>query len=90
MFVTPGAKRVKTNHKCCWDKFTMITLRTRRPQLLSRAGQYHHMNKRRFKTASSCALMIYRVKRPYYSSEIPIERLLFRSVLSVKQLIRVP
>ena len=28
MLVTLGGKRVETNHDCCSDKFTMITLRT--------------------------------------------------------------
>ena len=28
MLITLGGKRVETNHDCCSDKFTMITLRT--------------------------------------------------------------
>ena len=29
MVITLGAKKVYTNHDCCWDKFTMIMLGTK-------------------------------------------------------------
>ena len=67
-----------------WFKVNIITLGRRRPKLLPRAGTNADLR------PLLPVLMIYRVKRPNYSSEIPLESLLVRSVQSVKQLIRVP